>query len=103
MQPGRALLVAFATLVASSGHAREAVRATIPVNFVNVSREAGTAIPHVWGSRDNQRYIIEVKGSGLGYRGSTEWQSLARDGHCVPLNGRRTLHHMRICRRLRSL
>jgi len=67
MQPGRALLVAFATLVASSGHAREAVRATIPVNFVNVSREAGTAIPHVWGSRDNQRYIIEVKGSGLGF------------------------------------
>ena len=34
---------------------------------MNVSREAGTAVPHVWGIRDDQRYIIEVKGSGLGF------------------------------------
>ena len=31
---------------------------SVPVRFLNVSEQAGTAIPHVWGSKDNQRYII---------------------------------------------
>ena len=51
----------------SSGTPDEPAADRIPVRFVNVSKEAGTAVPHVWGSRDSQRYILEVKGSGLGF------------------------------------
>jgi hypothetical protein len=61
------LAVGHCIVMASGGHAREATRESIPVTFSNASREAGTDVPHVWGSRDNQRYIIEVKGSGLGF------------------------------------
>jgi hypothetical protein len=68
MRPGPPLLVVgLGILMASFGHGGEGERPEIPVTFVNVSEEAGTAVPHVWGSRDTQRYIIEVKGSGLGF------------------------------------
>jgi hypothetical protein len=65
----RTVLFALAVggLLLTYGYARELEEASVPVTFVNVSREAGTAVPHVWGSRDSQRYIIEVKGSGLGF------------------------------------
>ena len=57
----------FAVLVSfdgtSAGNPGEPAAVRIPVSFVNVSKEAGTAVPHVWGSRDSQRYIIEVKGT----------------------------------------
>ena len=68
MRPGPPLLVVgLGILMASFGHGGEGERPGIPVTFVNVSEEAGTAVPHVWGSRDTQRYIVEVKGSGLGF------------------------------------
>ncbi len=37
------------------------------VTFVDVAREAGLTVPNVWGGRDAQQYIVEVKGSGLGF------------------------------------
>jgi hypothetical protein len=39
----------------------------LPVTFVDVAREAGLTVPNVWGGRDSQKYIVEVKGSGLGF------------------------------------
>ena len=38
-----------------------------PVTFVNVAKEAGLTVPNVWGGVDRKRYIIEAKGSGLGF------------------------------------
>jgi hypothetical protein len=38
-----------------------------PVTFVDVAREAGLTVSNVWGGRDSQKYIVEVKGSGLGF------------------------------------
>ena len=32
-----------------------------------MAREAGFAVSNVWGGRDAQKYIVEVKGSGLGF------------------------------------
>jgi hypothetical protein len=62
-----ALLAALAFTAIGAGRARRAEETGVPVTFRDVSREAGVAIPHVWGARDNQKYIIEVKGSGLGF------------------------------------
>ena len=41
--------------------------ALVPVTFLDVAKEAGLTIPNVWGGRDTQKYIVEVKGSGLGF------------------------------------
>jgi len=38
-----------------------------PVTFVDVAKEAGLTTPNVWGGVDHKRYIIEAKGSGLGF------------------------------------
>jgi len=38
-----------------------------PVTFVDIAREAGLNAPNVWGGVDRKRYIIEAKGSGLGF------------------------------------
>ncbi|MCG6925286.1 MAG: CRTAC1 family protein [Acidobacteria bacterium] len=68
MRPGLpTLVVGLCILAAWSSHGEDGGRASHPVTFVNVSEGAGLAIPHVWGSKDTQRYIIEVKGSGLGF------------------------------------
>ncbi len=37
------------------------------VTFLDVAREAGFTVPNVWGGRDAQKYIVEVKGSGLAF------------------------------------
>jgi hypothetical protein len=37
------------------------------VTFVDVARAAGFTVPNTWGGRDTQKYIVEVKGSGLGF------------------------------------
>jgi hypothetical protein len=34
---------------------------------VDIAREAGLTVPNVWGGKDRQTYIVEVKGCGLGY------------------------------------
>lgn len=39
----------------------------VPVEFLNVAEEAGLTISNIWGGVDFQRYIIEVKGCGLGF------------------------------------
>ena len=62
-----ALLAGLALSLIAAGRAPETNDSGIRVTFHNVSKEAGTAIPHVWGARDGQKYIIEVKGSGLGF------------------------------------
>jgi enediyne biosynthesis protein E4 len=41
--------------------------AKIPVQFVDVAREAGLTAPNVWGDSNNKRYIIEAKGSGIAF------------------------------------
>jgi len=38
-----------------------------PVTFVDVAKEAGLAIPNVWGGVARKKYIIEAKGSGLAF------------------------------------
>ena len=38
-----------------------------PVTFVDIAKEAGLNAPNVWGGVDHKRYIIEAKGSGLGF------------------------------------
>src|SRR5215831_19360804 len=38
-----------------------------PVTFVDVAKEAGLNASNVWGGVDRKRYIIEAKGSGLGF------------------------------------
>jgi hypothetical protein len=38
-----------------------------PVIFVDVGREAGLNAPNVWGGITNKRYIVETKGTGLGF------------------------------------
>ena len=45
----------------------QAPAAGIPVTFVDVAKEAGLTISNVWGGRDSQKWIVEVKGSGLGF------------------------------------
>jgi hypothetical protein len=65
--PRVALLVGLGVVLIAAGRAPKADDPGIPVTFSDVSREAGTAVPHVWGARDGQKYIIEVKGSGLGF------------------------------------
>jgi hypothetical protein len=45
----------------------QALDASIPVTFVDVAKEAGLTISQVGGGRDTQKYIVEVKGSGLGF------------------------------------
>ena len=40
---------------------------TSPVQFVDVTRQAGLNIPNVRGAVDHKRYIIEAKGSGIGF------------------------------------
>jgi len=62
-----AMLVGFGAATGPAGHAREPEDVASSVTFRNVSREAGVAIPHVWGAKDDQKYIVEVKGSGLGF------------------------------------
>ncbi len=37
------------------------------VTFVDVARDAGLTVSNVWGGRDSQTYIVEVKGSGLAF------------------------------------
>src|SRR5690349_15922090 len=43
------------------------VSAVSAVTLVDVGREAGLNVPNVWGAVDRKRYIIEAKGSGLGF------------------------------------
>ena len=38
-----------------------------PVQFVDVARAAGLAVPNVWGGIDHKRVIIETKGSGIAF------------------------------------
>jgi len=38
-----------------------------PVTFVDAAKEAGLNASNVWGGVDRKRYIIEAKGSGLGF------------------------------------
>jgi len=40
---------------------------TSRVTFVDVGREAGLNVPNVWGGVDHKRFIVEAKGSGLGF------------------------------------
>src|ERR1700740_3012906 len=40
---------------------------TSPLQFVDVTKEAGLTTPNVWGGVDHKRYIIEAKGSGLAF------------------------------------
>ena len=47
--------------------AKPKISASTPVTFVDVAREAGLNAPNVWGAVDRKRYIIEAKGSGLGF------------------------------------
>jgi len=47
--------------------AKPKISASKPVTFVDVAREAGLNAPNVWGAVDRKRYIIEAKGSGLGF------------------------------------
>jgi hypothetical protein len=61
------LVIGLGLLLAASETPGEGAAHAVPVTFVDVSEEAGTDVPHVWGSRDSQQYIIEVKGSGLGF------------------------------------
>jgi enediyne biosynthesis protein E4 len=37
------------------------------VTFVDVAKEAGLTVSNVWGGKDSQKYIVEVKGNGLGF------------------------------------
>ena len=37
------------------------------VTFLDVARAAGFTVSNVWGGRDAQKYIVEVKGSGLAF------------------------------------
>jgi hypothetical protein len=37
------------------------------VTFLDVAKEAGLTNSHVWGGREAQKYLIEIKGSGLGF------------------------------------
>ena len=37
------------------------------VTFLDVAQSAGLTISNVWGGRDAQKYIVEVKGSGLAF------------------------------------
>jgi enediyne biosynthesis protein E4 len=37
------------------------------IKFVDIAREAGLTVPNVWGGKDKQTYIVEVKGCGLGF------------------------------------
>ncbi len=39
----------------------------VPVKFLNVGGKAGLTLSNVWGGVEFQRYIIEVKGCGLGF------------------------------------
>ncbi len=41
--------------------------ASSPVQFVDVSEQAGLKIPNVWGGITNKRLIVETKGSGLAF------------------------------------
>src|SRR6201986_3142645 len=41
--------------------------AASPVQFVDVSQQAGLNGPNVWGGVDHKRSIIEAKGSGLAF------------------------------------
>jgi hypothetical protein len=47
--------------------AQPSASASSPVTFVDVAKEAGLNSPNVWGGIDRKRYIIEAKGSGLGF------------------------------------
>ena len=38
-----------------------------PVTYVNVAREAGLNVPNVWGGIKEKKYIVEAKGSGVGF------------------------------------
>lgn len=38
-----------------------------PVVFVDVAQQAGLAVPNVWGGVKSKKYIVEAKGSGLGF------------------------------------
>jgi hypothetical protein len=38
-----------------------------PVQFKDVAEEAGLTVPNVWGGLEEKVYIIEAKGSGLGF------------------------------------
>jgi enediyne biosynthesis protein E4 len=37
------------------------------VIFMDVAKEAGVTASHVWGGRETQKYLIEIKGSGLAF------------------------------------
>lgn len=38
-----------------------------PVTYVDVAREAGVALPNVWGGLEQKKYIVETKGSGIAF------------------------------------
>ena len=40
---------------------------TSAVTFVDVALSAGLTVPNVWGDPNHKKYIIEAKGSGLGF------------------------------------
>ena len=44
-----------------------ATESSLPVQFIDVGREAGLNCPNVWGEPNRKRYIIEAKGSGLAF------------------------------------
>jgi hypothetical protein len=39
----------------------------LKVTFKDIALEAGLTVPNVWGSVEDPQYIVEVKGSGLGF------------------------------------
>ncbi len=39
----------------------------IAVTYVDVAKEAGLAVPNVWGGVEHKRYIVEAKGSGIAF------------------------------------
>ncbi len=71
---GRALLDALATPLwrwrSKLSLAAQQLPGTVnasPVTFVDVGREAGLNAPNVWGGVNHKTYIVEAKGSGLGF------------------------------------
>jgi enediyne biosynthesis protein E4 len=54
------------SLVSSAGVFPSAPESS-PVRFVDIAAQAGITVPNVWGGVKKQKYIVEVKGSGLGF------------------------------------
>jgi enediyne biosynthesis protein E4 len=45
----------------------EVADGTSPVKFVDVARQSGLNAPNVWGGINRKKYIVETKGSGVGF------------------------------------